>query len=248
MLNFLRISRLVLFIGAFTIATNGFAERFFLAPSKSSETKKAVKLLKKKEFYPEIIYLQNEPQLQGLQKVLKNGDVLEFHAHGLPWVAGDETNSDRGNFSPFAFADAIALAFEKNKDLAVTIDLRFCLSGVAAKGPLGEILYARDLSEALLHLGINNVTVHGYTGYVNSKSPFHESLAALAVNAHRVRGAKLPHCPLDEGLISFKGGKPISAPNKTLVDFIEYDRNDVKEDDFLSQYFEDRETLLQVSN
>lgn len=218
---------------------------FIFSPVKNKETENAVKLLKKNNCFEQIIYVSTPGSLNRFQKAVKSGDTIEFHADGLPWVTGGV------NYNPKYDNDAYSLAklFAENmptKGLPITIDLRFCTSGVTVKGPKGNLCFAKDFSKALKFHGVDNVTVYGYTGYVNSKGLFKQSLSE--VGDSKVHGAKVKHCKLEEGRVTYKDGILTNSPKITLVTKYSYDLDEYNRDKTLRDYLTQKHALKKQSS
>jgi hypothetical protein len=219
--------------------------KFFFSPVRNRETTNAAKKLKKNKFFPNIIYMSNPASQKQFSSKVNEGDIVEIHADGLPWVTGGTHYNDDVDHNPFTLAKYFSKLLI-DKDINLTIDLRFCTSGVYVTGPTeaDSLCFAEDFSKALAFHGYHNITVLGYTGYVNSEDPFRESLSE--VGQSDVFGSKIKHCRLEEGQVVYQDGVLVSKPKKTLVENYTYDKDEIKKDSSLRKYLEDRKKMSSI--
>lgn len=204
--------------------------RYFLAPMRTKETSKIAKNLKKaREYYPRIIYLNNPRDLEILSNLIKQGDTLEIHADGNPWVMGAQYSMNY-DYSPRLLATTLQNIL-KNRTLNITIDLRFCNSGTTAIGAKGSVCYAESVSKFLAAEKFCAAIVYGYAAFVHSEKPLRQSL----VSEHDKHGAKVAHCRLEDGRIVYQNGKAVESPLKTLVTSFEYEADDFIEHEVICQ-------------
>lgn len=217
-------------------------QKFFFSPVKNRETTNANKKLKKNGFHPNIIYMSNQSTQKQFSSIVKEGDIVEIHSDGLPWVTGGTHYNDDIDHNPFTLAKYFSKLLT-DKNINLTIDLRFCTSGVYVTGPTeaDSLCFAEDFSKALAFHGYHNITVYGYSGYVNSQDPFRESLSE--VGQSHIFGSKVKHCKLEDGQIVYRDGLLISKAKKTLVDKYSFDQADIEKDSSLKKYLEDREQM-----
>jgi hypothetical protein len=217
--------------------------KFFFSPVKNKETTNATKKLKKNGFYPSIIYMSNEHTKKQFSEKVQNGDTVEIHADGLPWVTGGTHYDDTTDHNPFTLAKYFANLLE-DKNIHLTIDLRFCTSGVKVLGPTieGNLCFAEDFSKALAFHGYSNIMVLGYTAYINSEDPFRESLSE--VGQSDIFGSKIKHCKLEDGQVVYRNGELVKDAKTVLVKDFSYDEAEVKKDDSLNKYLADRQEMF----
>ncbi len=214
---------------------------FIFSPVKNKETMNAAKQLRKhKEYFNEIIYTSTPNQLEKFIANVKSGDTVEFHADGLPWVTGGVNYNPEYDYDAYRLAELFSQLL-KDKDITLTIDLRFCTSGVNVTGPKGNLCFSQDLSQALNDEGFNNITVYGYNGYVNSQSMFKQSLSEIGTAT--VHGAKVKHCKLEEGRGIYKNGLLVEAPKKNLITSYSYDEAEYTKDATLRGYLQKKNSL-----
>lgn len=219
--------------------------KFFFSPVKNKETTNATKKLKKNKFFPNIIYMSNPTSEQQFSSSVNDGDIVEIHADGLPWVTGGTHYNDKLDHNPFTLAEYFSKLLS-DQEIKLTIDLRFCTSGVYVTGPTeaDALCFAEDFSKALAFHGYHNITVFGYTGYVNSEDPFRESLSE--VGQSDIFGSKIKHCRLEEGRVVYQDGVLISKPKKTLVENYTFDEAEIKKDSSLKKYLKDRKKIRSI--
>ncbi len=209
--------------------------RFFMSPVKNNETKTIATKLKRiatqMDFHPSIIFMQQRESLNALVKNIKDGDTIELHGEGVPWIVGS-LRTDQYDYSPFSLAQFFSDLFP-NKEINITIELRCCNSATIAEGPRGPICFAEEFSLALSKADLPHISVIGYKGYVQSENYFKQSLVA---DFEKVR-AKLGHCPLIQGQVTYHHGEIVTPAKKTLVTDYTYDEVSIEEDSLLQQYF-----------
>ncbi|MCS5711506.1 hypothetical protein [Candidatus Berkiella aquae] len=207
--------------------------KFYFAPLNPKNIKiKDEKSLIRNGYFGQIIY-NRSTSLQTLARHIRDGDTIELHGDGLPWVMGGVNYNAELDLNPFTFANLLDNTIE-NKDINLIIDLRFCSSGVEAVGPKGNFNFTQDLSKALANKGFRNIQVYGYTGYINSESQFRQSVSSVGDGS--IHGAKIKHCTLDDGRLIYQNGELLSPAKKTLVDEFPYDRDDIRKDGTLRDY------------
>lgn len=224
--------------------------KFFFSPVKNEETRKAGKNLKKNGYFDQIIYTANESHATQFLKMVRDGDIVEFHAEGLPWLAGGEGFKPQIDKNPITLAKYFADLLTEKRDLALTIDLRFCNSGTLATGHLGNFRFGEFFSKALAKSDLHHITVWSYSGYINSKSLFHQSVTELGDNLPRQRGAKASHCNLEQGRLEFKDGVLMQPALKKPLETYDYDPvlndhapSNAKLKQTLEKFFEDAQAL-----
>ncbi len=239
---------------------------FYFSPANKKELKipKDKKSLRRQGYFEEIIYNTPESFAKFIKRS-KNGDTLEIHSDGIPWVTGGVNYNEKLDLNPFSLAALINRSFA-DKAMTLTIDLRFCTSGVKASCPKDatssttlkepiddtekerleslavDFCFAQDLSKALYDYGFRNMTVYGYTGYINAQRGFKESVCE--VGEATIHGSKVKHCNLEDGRRVYQhDGKLVTEAKKILVDTFNYDLEEIKRDKTLRAYLESRERL-----
>ncbi|MCS5711507.1 hypothetical protein [Candidatus Berkiella aquae] len=222
--------------------------RFVFVPGKNKESstlqKQIVKINKRnKIFHPVVVDMANENSVETnfTKKVVAN-DVIEIRAEGRPWDIGLDYESTR-DFSPFSLALFLQKILANKGNIALQIELHACNSATIATGPRGDICFAKDFSGALEKLGLTQVKVVGYAGYVQSERHFKQSVVA---EPERSR-AKIPHCTLDEATAVYLNGKLVGAPEKILVNDYCYTEKDILSLNSLQNYFNDAEKVAMAA-
>lgn len=222
--------------------------RFVFVPGKNKESSTLQKQMAKinrrsKIYHPIVVDMSNENSVEAnFAKKVVAFDVVEIHAEGEPWDIGLEYESDR-DFSPFS----LALYFQKilvgKGNIELQIELHACNSATKAQGPRGDICFAKDFSSALAKLGLTQIKVVGYTGYVQAERHFKQSVVSEPVR----HGAKISHCTLDEATAVYLNGELIDAPKKILVNDYYYTEKDILRSNSLQSYFNDLDKVAIIS-
>lgn len=220
---------------------SSFMKKFYFAAIKEKESTAVSSKLKKNGYHPQVIYMANQQSREQFLQLVEPGDLIELHGDGLPWVYGGKYVSPEFDHNPYTLA-AYFDQLLPNKNIALTIDLRFCTSGVTAKGPKGDLCFAEDFSVALKDYHFTNITVIGYTGYINAQNPFKQSLSEAGDES--IHGAKVKHCKLAEGSITYCDGKVQVPAQKVLADNYTYTPKEYKNDLALQKYFKDKQNHL----
>lgn len=189
--------------------------KYYICEKQNQETKAVAKKLKINDFYPELFYASKLPSLKKLCAKLKNNDIIEIHMEGNPYEIGDYTE-----YTPKKLADSFKEC-DLNPNLNLTIDLRCCNSGVAVMSDDKIFCFARDFSECMYNLGYKQITVFGYTGYIQFKK-MKESVVGGSGAPH---GSKVPHCTMDDARNIYRNGfLTVPALKKLITDYLDEDK------------------------
>jgi hypothetical protein len=216
-----------------------------MSPVNNKETQTIAKTLRKKlrqakdfpHYHSQIIYMKQSASKSYFKNNVKAGDVIEIHAEGWPWGIGS-LHSDDYDYTAFELAYFFYELLGSQKEIQLTIEIRACNSGTIATGFRENICFAQDFSEALSFYGFENIEVKGYTGYVQSENPFKQSVVGHAFLSR----AKIPHCNLESGEVTYQDGIIKKPAQKIIVSDYEYT---LEEMDSLKQYFEAKHAFAQ---
>ncbi len=215
--------------------------RYMLAPRKDKDSQNLNNAIakankkSKEDIYAQPVIDMSKPEMvsKNFNERVKEGDIIEVHAEGMPWELWSD-NYPQYNYSAFRLANFFN-TYLPQKHIALSIELHSCNSGTIAKGPSGDICFAQDLSMALHRLGLHNISVVGYAGYVQSQRPLKQSV----VSEYAKHGAKVQHCPLSVAAAVYKNGKLIEEPHKRLVEYT-YTVDEMRAESGLVGYFKDK--------
>lgn len=162
------------------------------------------------QFYPNIMHVHDK-NVSATLKDVTDGDTIRLYAEGLPACVFDHPDGNL-QFSAYELAHYFASLKLPNK-INLTIDLHACVTAVKAQSAIGQVCFAQDFSKALAAKNYSNITVIGYTGWIQYKSFFKESVSGELAG----HGSKSPHCDLAQAAAYFHNGICIHQPQRVLI-------------------------------